>query len=171
MPATVTGRSTDALLGALFNALGKSDEAVKHYRDAAKFCSERFIPELAWIKYEYAKVLCERSGQRDKELALENADVGLEIANRLSMHPLIEKIDQLKNTLSGTSKAFPDGLSDREVEVLLKLSQGFTNQEIAEKLFISHRTVAQHVQNIFHKTGMANRAEATAYAFRKGLIS
>ena len=47
--------------------------------------------------------------------------------------------------------------------------RGLTNKEIGEKLFISIKTVAAHVRNIYEKIGVANRAEATAYAIRKGL--
>jgi DNA-binding NarL/FixJ family response regulator len=56
------------------------------------------------------------------------------------------------------------------VDVLKLVARGFTNREIGERLFISHRTVATHLRNIFEKTGMANRAEATAFAMREGLI-
>ena len=67
------------------------------------------------------------------------------------------------------SPTYPDGLSHREVEVLLLASQGRTNQEIADTLFITSRTVANHMTNILNKTGAANRTEAAAYATRHGL--
>ena len=57
------------------------------------------------------------------------------------------------------------------VEVLQLVAQGKTNQEIAGALFISVKTVSTHISNILGKTGAANRAEATAYAMRKGLVS
>ena len=171
MPATIAGRSADALLGALSQALGNTDDAIKHYRDSITFCRNRFIPELAWISYEYAKVLCGRGDQYDKKLSLEALGEGLKIAERLEMNPLIEKIDLLSRCLDDSLADLPDGLTEREVEVLLRVARGLTNQEIAETLFISPRTVAQHVQNILRKTGMGNRAAATAYAFRKRLIN
>ena len=63
----------------------------------------------------------------------------------------------------------PNGLSEREVEVLRLLAAGRSNQQIAGELFISLNTVARHVAHILDKTGAANRTEAAAYAFRVGL--
>tara|TARA_B100000315_G_C14509573_1_gene556294 strand:+ start:367 stop:1359 length:993 start_codon:yes stop_codon:yes gene_type:complete len=68
-----------------------------------------------------------------------------------------------------TAITYPDGLTQREVEVLRLASLGKTNQEIAEDLFISLRTVANHVTSILNKTGAANRTEAAVYATRHGL--
>lgn len=58
----------------------------------------------------------------------------------------------------------PDGLTDREVEVLQLLAAGLSNKEIAEKLFISANTAANHVRSILIKTGAANRTQAAIYA-------
>ena len=66
---------------------------------------------------------------------------------------------------------YPDGLTQREVEVLRLLALGRNNREIAEELVISLRTVAHHVTSILTKTGAANRTEAAAYAARQGLVS
>jgi DNA-binding NarL/FixJ family response regulator len=62
------------------------------------------------------------------------------------------------------------GLSSREVEVLRLVATGRSNQQIADELVISLNTVRRHVSNVFDKTGVANRAQATAYAHRHGLI-
>jgi DNA-binding CsgD family transcriptional regulator/pimeloyl-ACP methyl ester carboxylesterase len=69
-----------------------------------------------------------------------------------------------------TGGASPGVLSDREVEVLRLVAAGKSNQQIADDLVISQNTVIRHVSNIYAKTGAANRAEATAYAARQGLI-
>ena len=61
-------------------------------------------------------------------------------------------------------------LSNREVEVLRLLAAGKTNRETAETLFISERTVARHVSNIFDKLGVSTRAGATAWAYQRNLI-
>jgi DNA-binding CsgD family transcriptional regulator len=63
----------------------------------------------------------------------------------------------------------PNGLSSREFEVLRLIAAGKTNQEIADALFISLSTVASHVRNIFDKTNVANRAQATSFAYRNRL--
>ena len=61
-------------------------------------------------------------------------------------------------------------LSEREAQVLRLLAAGKTNREIAEALFISEKTVARHVSNIFDKLGVSNRSGATAWAFQHELI-
>jgi DNA-binding CsgD family transcriptional regulator/pimeloyl-ACP methyl ester carboxylesterase len=60
-------------------------------------------------------------------------------------------------------------LSERELEVLRLLAAGRSNQQIADELVISVNTVTRHVSNIFDKTGVANRAQATAYAKDHGI--
>ena len=65
--------------------------------------------------------------------------------------------------------AWPAGLTGREVEVLRLIAAGRSNRAIAQALFISPNTVLHHVSSIFTKTGVANRAEAAAYATRQGL--
>ena len=62
------------------------------------------------------------------------------------------------------------GLSPREMEVLGVLTEGRTNREIAERLFISERTVAVHVGKILAKLGVAGRVEAATVALRLGLV-
>jgi NarL family two-component system response regulator LiaR len=60
-------------------------------------------------------------------------------------------------------------LTEREVEVLKLVAQGQPNQEIAESLVISERTVRTHVSNILNKLHLANRTQAALYALREGL--
>lgn len=61
-------------------------------------------------------------------------------------------------------------LTDREREVLDLLAKGFRNKEIAERLFISERTVKFHVGIIFQKLAVSNRAEAVSKAIQSGLV-
>jgi DNA-binding NarL/FixJ family response regulator len=61
-------------------------------------------------------------------------------------------------------------LTAREVEVLRMLATGTTNRAIAGELFLSEKTVARHVSNIFVKLGLSSRAAATAYAYEHGLV-
>lgn len=72
--------------------------------------------------------------------------------------------------MSGPSASrLPQELSAREVQVLQSIAAGRTNVEIADELFISPHTVGRHVSNIFGKLGIANRADAAAWAVRNGL--
>jgi DNA-binding NarL/FixJ family response regulator len=63
----------------------------------------------------------------------------------------------------------PDGLTQREAEVLTLIAGGRSNAEIARELFISEATVKTHINNLFSKAGVRDRAQAVTYAYRKGL--
>lgn len=64
-----------------------------------------------------------------------------------------------------------DPLSERELEVLRLICQGLSSQQIAERLFLSKRTVEAHRANILEKTGAKNSANLVVYAIRNGLIA
>ncbi|BDG45381.1 response regulator transcription factor [Saccharococcus caldoxylosilyticus] len=61
-------------------------------------------------------------------------------------------------------------LTNREMEVLLLMAQGKTNQEIADELFIAVKTVKVHVSNILSKLGVQDRTQAVIYAFKHSLV-
>lgn len=64
-----------------------------------------------------------------------------------------------------------DTLSDREIEILVEVCRGLSNQEIADKLFISKRTVDKHRANILEKTGCKNTANLVVYAIKNRLVN
>lgn len=65
--------------------------------------------------------------------------------------------------------AHPDGLTAREAEVLRLIAAGRSNGEIAKTLFITQATVKTHINNLFAKAGLRDRAHAVTYAYRHGL--
>ena len=100
-------------------------------------------------------------------------DESLAIATELGMRPLVERVTKRLERIQAqleVAPAYPDGLTQREVEVLRLIAAGKSNPEIGQELFISLNTVARHVSNIFAKTTSSNRAEAAAYAVRQGLV-
>ena len=135
----------------------------------------------AYARYRAgAAILRDRGARDDAEAALSAA---LATAQRLGARPLAEEIGTLARharlDLAGTDVApTPDpatdpatrlGLTDREAEVLGFIAAGWSNQEIADALFISRKTVSVHASNIFDKLGAGNRSEAAAIAHRLGL--
>ncbi len=62
------------------------------------------------------------------------------------------------------------GLTDRETEVLIAVAQGLSNKEIAMKLYLAESTVKTHLQGIYFKLRLRNRAQAAAFAIEKGLL-
>jgi NarL family two-component system response regulator LiaR len=88
-----------------------------------------------------------------------------------SLHPSIAR--KLIRELNRPSDLPPtqDPLTEREVEVLKLVAQGLSNQEIADRLYISPRTVGVHVGHILDKLHLANRTQVALYALREGLAS
>jgi predicted ATPase/class 3 adenylate cyclase/DNA-binding CsgD family transcriptional regulator len=66
--------------------------------------------------------------------------------------------------------SYPDGLTAREVEVLCVMAQGQTNEQVAERLVISPRTVETHLTSIYSKIGVSSRVAATRYAIEHHLV-
>ncbi|MGI9859786.1 response regulator transcription factor [Moorella naiadis] len=62
-------------------------------------------------------------------------------------------------------------LTEREQEILIQVSRGKSNREIARELFISEKTVKNHLTHIFHKIGVADRTQAALYALKHGLTN
>ena len=84
---------------------------------------------------------------------------------------LLESISQsLRSTGSIASMHEQDMLSDREIEILVGICQGLSTQEIADKHFISKRTVDKHRANILEKSGCKNTASLVVYAIKSGLV-
>ena len=88
---------------------------------------------------------------------------------RLTLHPNIAGALIQELNRSADLPPTVDPLTAREEEILILVAKGWSNQEIAEKLVVSERTVGAHVSNILGKLHLANSTQAALYALRSGL--
>lgn len=103
----------------------------------------------------------------DEEAARMEFDSARWVFERLGAEPDVTRAE----TLAGGSRV-PEGvlLTAREVEVLRLVAAGKTNREMARDLFLSEKTIARHLSNIYAKLDLRSRAAATAYAYDHGLV-
>lgn len=80
-----------------------------------------------------------------------------------------EVTTKMMQRMRGTERAPHDELTAREMEILLLISKGKTNQDISDELFIALKTVKTHVSNILSKLGVDDRTQAAVYAYQNGL--
>jgi predicted ATPase/class 3 adenylate cyclase/DNA-binding CsgD family transcriptional regulator len=123
------------------------------------------VPELADLEGRLATKL---EVERTKELFAEGAAFGLDAAAMYAR----QQIDAARRAPSpGVREPRPGGLSRRELEVLRLLAGGRSSAEIATELFISTRTAEHHIQNIYTKIGVSNRASATRWAVTYNVVT
>jgi DNA-binding NarL/FixJ family response regulator len=138
-------------------AEGRATDALRASRQALRWWTELDAPHEAALTRVLIAEACAAVGDTEgAELATSAARAAFEA---LGAAPDLARLD------GGGEQGRPDGLTSRELEVLRVLAQGKTNRVIAEKLFISEKTVASHVSHIFTKLGVSSRAAATAYAY------
>jgi DNA-binding NarL/FixJ family response regulator len=83
---------------------------------------------------------------------------------------LLDSMTRNMSRLATTVSSDEDALSEREIEILVEVCRGLSNQETADKLFISKRTVDKHRANILEKTGCKNTANLVVYAIKNRLV-
>jgi DNA-binding CsgD family transcriptional regulator/tetratricopeptide (TPR) repeat protein len=186
--ATYVG-SVAGYLGMLARTMQRWDTAVRHFEDAIGLHDRTGTSlYLAHSRRELAVTLLQRPGR--SRHALERArDLLSQALHAYSSFGTEFRASQVRELLADPRLAagstagaaarpsrtadvptYPDGLSQREVEVLRLVAAGKGNQEIADWLVISRFTVVRHINHILAKTGCANRTEATSYAHRHGLV-
>lgn len=163
----------DHILGRLALTAGDIELALEHLEKAHRFLDEGgWRPHCAWAGFDWAEALLARGAKEDREKAHELLAETQEMARALGMPPLLGRCTKLLGKVPSPKKRKenPDGLTEREVEVLRLVALGFTDHEVAEKLFISPKTASNHVSNILRKTHSANRTEAATYAAKAGML-
>jgi DNA-binding NarL/FixJ family response regulator len=93
------------------------------------------------------------------------------VAGRGGLSPVVQRrlLEQVTAGSELPGPRLPDGLTAREGEVLTLIAEGLTNADIARRLHISTATVKTHINNLFTKAGLHDRAQAVRYAYREGL--
>ncbi|MET7616718.1 response regulator transcription factor [Streptomyces sp. NPDC005408] len=93
------------------------------------------------------------------------------MAGRAGLSPVVQRrlLEQVTSAPEPSGPTLPDGLTAREGEVLTLIAEGLTNTDIARRLHISTATVKTHINNLFSKAGIHDRAQAVRYAYREGL--
>ncbi|WP_037641284.1 helix-turn-helix transcriptional regulator [Streptomyces bicolor] len=137
--------------------------------------------DLAQVRHRLAEALLALGGEDERARAAELLRLTRATATHLGARPLADATAQLarRARLSLTAAPPPPptdpadslGLTTRERDVLRLVSDGRTNRQIAEALFISPKTASVHVSNILGKLGVSGRGEAAAMAHRMGLFS
>ena len=150
---------------------GRLEAAALYLEDALKGFGLLDLPlETARTRLELARVVA-----RDQpSLAISEARAALSVMDRLGASHDADLAAALLRSWGAAGRAVPRDagvLTRREQEILGLLAQGYSNQDIAARLFISRKTVAHHVSSVLEKLGVRNRAEAAAYAARQGVAS
>jgi ATP/maltotriose-dependent transcriptional regulator MalT len=143
---------------------GRAADALARFRDALT------VWQSVGATYDVAR--CRMSlalacrAVRDEDSAQLELDAARLTFDELGAGPDLERIDRL----AGRTARHASGLTGRESQVLRLVATGATNRAIAAELFLSEKTVARHVANIFLKLGVSSRAAATAHAFEHRLV-
>jgi DNA-binding CsgD family transcriptional regulator/tetratricopeptide (TPR) repeat protein len=157
----------DRAAGEVLLAEGRARAALEPLRRAWAAWVRLDVPyEIARTRVLLARAGCAVGDEDGARLELETACQAFE---RLGAAPdLTAARAEMGRLAPGVPRVV--GLTDREVEVLRLVATGRTNRAIAAELFLSEKTVARHLSNIFDKLDLPSRAAATAYAYEHGLV-
>lgn len=156
----------------------KYDEAVKHFNQSLIHHANLSIP-LAKLLIEFRLGITLLKKEETEE-ALKYLNSSLRCAKNLGAKPLAAKIKRTAESSGGYIAESRDpesserlnkaGLTARQLKVLELMSEGLINKEIADKLFISSRTVDMHVSNVLQRLNCKTRTEAITKANESGII-
>ena len=144
-------------------AAGDPDAALNQAREACR----RWLDLGSPYEAGRTRVLVGRGLRElgDEESAAAELRAARQIFVALGAKPATDDVDRLFD------RAAPGGLTEREMEVLRLVAAGHSNADIAARLYLSHKTVARHLSNIFTKIKVASRTAAAAYAHEQGMLS
>jgi DNA-binding NarL/FixJ family response regulator len=152
--------------GRLHLASGDAAAACSTLRTALGRWQELSVPHEVATAHTLLGLACRDRG--DHEAAVTSFAAATTVFDRLGAALDARLVRDL--TASRSRRALPGGLTEREAEVLRLVAAGDTNRDVATALYLSEKTVARHLSNIFTKIGVSSRAGATAYAFERGIV-
>jgi DNA-binding NarL/FixJ family response regulator len=113
--------------------------------------------------------LTKDAGAEEIRRALDQVTRGQAAIDPAVQHHLLDAIGVSSAAPDSRPPQPPDGLTRREAEVLALIAEGLSNSEIAQRLHVNETTVKSHINHLFAKTGVRDRAQAVTYAYRHGL--
>ncbi len=152
------------------NGIVAAEEALRRYPDLKIITLSMYGDEDYYFKMVSLGVkgfILKNSDIRDVVSAIETVVEG---GSFFSQELLFNLVSNLKSSPSAIPDDSPEELSQRESEILLHICRGESNNEIADALFISKRTVDKHRSNILAKTGCKNTANLVVYAIKNHLV-
>ncbi len=157
---------TLASVPALFERVGRLDAAATLLAAISRESSSfHHVPELADLG---DRLTAQLGAERSKDLASAGAMFDLNDAAAYAR----EQIDLARKALIRQARhTIPAGLTRREIEVLRLIAEGRATREIAEQLFISSKTADNHIQHIYMKLAVTNRAAATRWAVDHEIVN
>lgn len=155
------------LRGVLLAAEGRRDEAIEALQQAlAHERRQRRAPLLADAHHRLAELLATRG---DRQQALAHIATTLELLERWPGRRR-DRAEALRRRLGDGKQAPHELFTPRELEVVKLVARGYTNSDIAERLFITRKTAATHISNILTKTGFDGRTEVAVWAVYEGIV-
>ena len=152
-------------VGAVLLAEGKARDALEELRQSwTLWCKLQAPYDAARVRLLIAKACRSLADEENALLELQAAQQAFEELGAAA------DLAQVKALLVNDIPKATGPLTERELEVLRLVASGLTNRGIAEKLFISEKTVARHVSNIFTKLDLGSRSAATAFAYDHNLV-
>ena len=155
-------------LACVAGAEGEALRAARLFGAAEALMEEigyRLVPQERVVLEPYRASVRSRLGEATGEEALAQGQaMGLEEAIEYALSE-----QEPSTTTPSSTPEHPGGLTSREVEVLGLVAEGLTNAQVAQRLFLSPRTVDTHLTSIYHKLGVSSRATAVRFALDHGL--
>lgn len=151
-------------------------EQIRQQHPHIKVIMLSMLEDVQYVQQAFEKGVCgylvKNTDYDELLFAIQHvAKGGIHLCGQLTMSMLKAMREMVNRTGSIGAELSTIELSERETEILQHISEGYTNAEIAEKLFLSKRTVEGHRQNLINRLHVKNSAELIKIAVRHGMVT